>query len=133
MRSFSLSPKSRAGSRMPTGWSPTRSTARPSGPTSARHKVMSGSPGQNSRPGCSTRSKRSMARLAMAKVLLGVTGSVAAIYTRELFDDLRRGGHDVKVVATAASLYFFDSAALAPAVVVDADEWPGERYQRGDP
>src|SRR5207244_10903750 len=103
------------------------------GPTSARHKVMSGSPGQNSRPGCSTRSKRSIARLAMAKVLLGVTGSVAAIYTRELFDDLRRGGHDVKVVATAASLYFFDSGALAPAVVVDADEWPGERYQRGDP
>ena len=69
----------------------------------------------------------------MANVLLGVTGSVAAIYTRELFDDLRRGGHEVKVVATAASLYFFDSAALAPAVVVDADEWPGERYQRGDP
>jgi phosphopantothenoylcysteine decarboxylase len=69
----------------------------------------------------------------MANVLLGVTGSVAAIYTRELFDDLRAAGHDVKVVATAASLYFFDAAALGPALVRDADEWPGERYRRDDP
>ncbi len=69
----------------------------------------------------------------MANVLLGVTGSVAAIYTRELVDDLRAAGHDVKIVATAASLYFFDPAALAPSVVRDADEWPGERYERGDP
>ncbi len=69
----------------------------------------------------------------MAKVLLGVTGSVAAIYTRDLFDDLRSAGHEVKVVATAASLYFFDPAPLGSALVRDADEWPGERYQRGDP
>ena len=69
----------------------------------------------------------------MAKVLLGVTGSVAAIYTRELFDDLRSAGHEVKVVATTASLYFFDRAPLGAALVRDADEWPGERYQRGDP
>ena len=69
----------------------------------------------------------------MAKVLLGVTGSVAAIYTPEVVDALRQAGHEVKVVATQASLYFFDAAALTPAVVVDADEWPGERYQRGNP
>ena len=68
----------------------------------------------------------------MANVLLGVTGSVAAIYTYELFDELRAAGHDVKIVATAASLYFFDPAPLGSALVRDADEWPGDRYQRGD-
>jgi phosphopantothenoylcysteine decarboxylase len=69
----------------------------------------------------------------MANVLLGVTGSVAAIYTPELFAALRDAGHDVKMVATAASLYFFNPAALGPALICDADEWPGERYRRGDP
>lgn len=78
----------------------------------------------------------------MAKVLLGVTGSVAAIYTPQLFDELRQLGHDVKIVATRSSIYFFDAAAIAPVtpgernrdiVILDADEWPGERYQRGDP
>jgi phosphopantothenoylcysteine decarboxylase len=80
----------------------------------------------------------------MAKVLLGVTGSVAAIKTPELFADLRGHGHEVKVVATQASLYFFDPAALTPGqtvrdpsvVVLDEDEWPGRgdgrRYQRDD-
>jgi phosphopantothenoylcysteine decarboxylase len=80
----------------------------------------------------------------MAKVLLGVTGSVAAIKTPELFAELHRRGHQVKVVATQASLYFFDPVLLTggqtardPAVVVlDEDEWPGRgsghRYQRRD-
>lgn len=78
----------------------------------------------------------------MANVLLGVTGSVAAIYTPELFAELRQAGHAVRVVATSSACYFFDPAALAttpegrrdPAIVsLDEDEWPGERYQRGDP
>jgi phosphopantothenoylcysteine decarboxylase len=80
----------------------------------------------------------------MAKVLLGVTGSVAALKTPELFAALRRRGYEVRIVATDASLYFFDPAAIQsgerrrdPAVVIcDADEWPGHsdgrRYQRGD-
>jgi phosphopantothenoylcysteine decarboxylase len=80
----------------------------------------------------------------MAKVLLGVTGSVAAIRTPLLAGLLRERGHAVKVVATAASLYFFDPQELDPAhpgrnpevVVLDSDEWPGRdagrRYQRGD-
>jgi phosphopantothenoylcysteine decarboxylase len=83
----------------------------------------------------------------MANVLLGVTGSVAAIKTPELYDELRRAGHHVKVVATHAALYFFDPAALGPAdprrpgrnpevVVLDEDEWPGReagrRYERSD-
>jgi phosphopantothenoylcysteine decarboxylase len=81
----------------------------------------------------------------MANVLLGVTGSVAAIKTPQLFEALRRAGHAVRVVATDAALYFFDPAALDPnhagrnpaVVTVDADEWPGRdrgrRYRRDDP
>jgi phosphopantothenoylcysteine decarboxylase len=80
----------------------------------------------------------------MAKVLLGVTGSVAALKTPELFAELRRRGYEVKVVATDASLYFFDAADIQPGksgrdaevVICDEDEWPGRhdgrRYQRGD-
>jgi phosphopantothenoylcysteine decarboxylase len=80
----------------------------------------------------------------MANVLLGVTGSVAAILTPALFEELKKAGHQVKVVATQASLYFFDPAALGgtPArdpgvVILDEDEWPGQaegrRWQRGEP
>jgi phosphopantothenoylcysteine decarboxylase len=78
----------------------------------------------------------------MANVLLGVTGSVAAIYTPELYADLRQAGHAVKIVATQAACYFFDAAGIEPTpdgkryrdvVILDEDEWPGERYQRGDP
>jgi phosphopantothenoylcysteine decarboxylase len=78
----------------------------------------------------------------MANVLLGVTGSVAAIYTPELCAELRRAGHDVKVVATKSALYFFDPCLIAASadgardknvVILDEDEWSGERYQRGDP
>jgi phosphopantothenoylcysteine decarboxylase len=78
----------------------------------------------------------------MANVLLGVTGSVAAIYTPELYADLRRAGHAVKIVATRAACYFFDPATIEATaagkrnrdvVILDDDEWPGERYQRGDP
>ena len=78
----------------------------------------------------------------MANVLLGVTGSVAAIYTPQLFDDLRQAGHAAKIVATRSALYFFDAAAIEPTagggcnkdvVILDEDEWPGKRYQRGDP
>jgi phosphopantothenoylcysteine decarboxylase len=83
----------------------------------------------------------------MPEILLGVTGSVAAIKTPDLYHELKRAGHTVKVVATRASLYFFDPAALDPldpaqprrnpeVVVLDEDEWPGRdqgrRYQRQD-
>ncbi|MCC6418284.1 MAG: phosphopantothenoylcysteine decarboxylase [Gemmataceae bacterium] len=83
----------------------------------------------------------------MANVLLGVTGSVAAVLTPALYAALESAGHRVKVVATAASLYFFDPAVPGVAdparpsrnpdvVVLDEDEWPGQgegqRYQRGD-
>ncbi len=75
----------------------------------------------------------------MANILLGVTGSVAAIHTGLLFDELKHAGHAVKVLATAAAQYFFDPAALEPiagqrnrdVVILDEDEWPGQNYRRG--
>lgn len=84
----------------------------------------------------------------MANILLGVTGSVAAIRTPELYAALKRAGHTVRVVATRSSLYFFEPADLDPVdhlcpvrnpeiVVLDEDEWPGQaygrRYHRDDP
>lgn len=76
----------------------------------------------------------------MANVLLGVTGSVAAVKTPQLFEALRASGHAVRVVATRPSLYFFDPAELGGdpgTLFLDDDEWPGfsqgRRYQRGDP
>lgn len=84
----------------------------------------------------------------MANVLLGVTGSVAAIRTPALYEQLQQAGHRVKVVATQAALYFFDPDALDPTdrvrpqrnpevIILDDDEWPGRtsgrRYQRDDP
>lgn len=74
----------------------------------------------------------------MANVLLGATGSVAAIRVPELYRQLRLAGHAVKVVTTHAALYFFDPSALdAGALVRDEDEWPGRdegrRWQRDDP
>jgi phosphopantothenoylcysteine decarboxylase len=81
----------------------------------------------------------------MANILLGVTGSVAAIKTPDLVAALRADGHAVRVVATDSALYFFDPAVLDTSrvlrnpevVIVDSDEWPGrddgQRYRRGDP
>jgi phosphopantothenoylcysteine decarboxylase len=80
----------------------------------------------------------------MANVLLGVTGSVAAIRTPDLFAALSASGHQVRVVATTAALYFFDPTQLDPSrpernpdiVTLDEDEWPGRhqgrRWQRDD-
>lgn len=74
----------------------------------------------------------------MARILLGVTGSVAAVRVPGLVDSLTRGGHEVQVVATEPALYFFGVEGIAGGVTGptrvhrDRDEWPGSRYQRGD-
>lgn len=74
----------------------------------------------------------------MANILLGATGSVAAVRVPTLYDALTGAGHAVRVVATSAATYFFDPAPLraAGALLLDEDERPGrgagERYQRGD-
>ncbi len=81
----------------------------------------------------------------MSRVLLGVTGSVAAARVPQLHDELTRAGHEVKIVATAAALYFFDAGALGAdghsrnrdVLILDEDEWPGrndgKRFQLGEP
>jgi phosphopantothenoylcysteine decarboxylase len=71
----------------------------------------------------------------MARIVLGVTGSVAALRTPALATALQRAGHDVRIVATEPSLYFFDrdDPAVAARLFRDRDEWPGESYARGDP
>ena len=78
----------------------------------------------------------------MARLILGVTGSVAAIRTPALFRALVAAGHEVRVVATEPALYFFGAeelrdggvagAAASQVLFRDADEWPGTRYGRGD-
>jgi phosphopantothenoylcysteine decarboxylase len=77
----------------------------------------------------------------MSQIVLGVTGSVAALRIPALFDGLRAEGHRVRVVATEPSLHFFDPAELAVdpfdplggPVFRDADEWSGPRWRRDDP
>ena len=84
----------------------------------------------------------------MANVLLGVSGSVAAVRVPALYGRLKKRGHQVKIVATGASLYFFDATSIEPAdparparnpevVVLDEDEWPGRalggQYRLGAP
>ncbi len=81
----------------------------------------------------------------MANILLGVTGSVAAIHTGLLHDELKQAGHRVRIVATRAATYFFDPASIesedgkrnSQIIILDEDEWPaqttGQSYQRGDP
>ena len=84
----------------------------------------------------------------MARVLLGLTGSVAAIRAPELVAALINADHDVRVMATASALRFFDPERLparalhaeAPhttAPHTDDDEWsfprsPDGRWSRGD-
>jgi phosphopantothenoylcysteine decarboxylase len=74
----------------------------------------------------------------MPRLVLGVTGSVAAVRTPALFAALRSAGHDVRVVVTEPALHFFDPAELGThpsggPLYRDADEWPARRYERDDP
>ena len=68
----------------------------------------------------------------MANILLGATGSVAAVRIPLLYRTLLNNGHEVKVVVTEPSLYFFEPIELGDALIRDADEWPGAKYTRGD-
>ena len=77
----------------------------------------------------------------MARIILGVTGSVAALRTPSLYKALRDAGHQARVVATGSALRFFDPEALdadpddplCGPVFTDADEWPVDRWRRDDP
>jgi phosphopantothenoylcysteine decarboxylase len=77
----------------------------------------------------------------MSQIVLGVTGSVAALRIPALYGALRSAGHRVRVVATESSLHFFDPGELAVdpfdplggPVFRDADEWHAGRWNREDP
>jgi phosphopantothenoylcysteine decarboxylase len=81
----------------------------------------------------------------MSRIVLGVTGSVAAVRTPALHTTLVSRHHQVRVVATEPALYFFEPADIVPESVFDdpsgphgplyrdQDEWPASRYRRDDP
>ncbi len=66
------------------------------------------------------------------KVVLAVTGSVAATLTPNLIAELKKRGHDVCVIATEKSLYFWDHTEALATVYRDSHEWSEYRYERGD-
>lgn len=57
------------------------------------------------------------------RVLLGVTGSVAARLTPTLVHLLQEAGHEVQVVATSASMHFFNTKEVNAPVNTDEEEW----------
>ena len=68
----------------------------------------------------------------MARILIGITGSVAAIKTPEIIAAFESASHEVRLVATKAATYFFDASPFRKQLTLDEDEWPNDRYSRGD-
>ena len=68
----------------------------------------------------------------MAKVLVGVTGGIAAYKAPGVIRRLREGGHEVKAIATAAALRFIPEETLAVAAgeSIHTDETWWERSGR---
>jgi phosphopantothenoylcysteine decarboxylase len=69
------------------------------------------------------------------KILLGISGSVAAIKCKQLVQELQQLGFDVRVVFTHCALHFVPLDSLADAdvqVYTDEDEWKSYS-KRGDP
>lgn len=67
------------------------------------------------------------------KIILGVTGSVAATLTPKMVQALKKDGHCVKVIATKPSLYFFKEKYIEADFLKDKHEWPSIRYKKDDP
>ena len=67
------------------------------------------------------------------RVLLGATGSVAAVKTRALAERLTHSGAIVKLVPTHNALHFIsDTATINAEVVTDDAEWDVSTGPRGD-
>lgn len=85
------------------------------------------------------------------KILLGVTGSVAATLTEKLVNALRAAGHEVQIVATVPAYYFLGvgrigligrlsrklmrvrrtpSHLYGVPLWTDFEEWPGTSYRK---
>lgn len=65
------------------------------------------------------------------KLLMGVTGSVAAKLTPKLVAAIVGKGNEVKVIATDRSLFFFRREEVAVPIMTDKDEWPEGGYVKG--
>lgn len=73
----------------------------------------------------------------MARLLVCVTGSVAAIKTTELIEKIGGKGYSLKIVLTQSADYFLPDwrtvkAQDRIAVYRDHDEWPASGWNRGD-
>lgn len=73
----------------------------------------------------------------MARILVCVTGSVAAIKTTELLERLGGRGYEIRVALTSAADYFLPEwqqvrASDRIGFYRDADEWPKTGWKRGD-
>lgn len=67
------------------------------------------------------------------RIILGVTGSIAAKLTPRLVRELKRNGHEVIVVATPRGAFFFDPDKVEVKVMGDKDEWSEGGYHKNDP
>lgn len=65
-------------------------------------------------------------------ILLGITGSVAAGLIPKLVAELSAVGHEIVIVPTKSSLYFWDKKTVNVEIYEEKHEWPGERYEKGD-
>ena len=79
-------------------------------------------------------------------IILGITGSVAAVLTEKMCASLLSAGYAIRVVATNPSLYFLQPDAGDPINLAgvgegyatvelfrDKDEWPIGGYHKNDP
>lgn len=73
----------------------------------------------------------------MARILLAVTGSVAAVRTDAFVTTLTEAGHDIRLAFTKSAEFFVPHwSELGPdsrfATYRDRDEWPEKGWNRGD-
>lgn len=73
------------------------------------------------------------------KILYGVTGGVAATLAFKMASRLKQDGHDVEIVVTECSRYFWEKDDekikndLGVKVWNDTDEWPNQSYIKDEP
>ncbi len=66
-------------------------------------------------------------------IILGLTGSVATIKAPELVTEIKKTGHELKIVATGPSFYFLpEDNSWTEKIYTDGDEWPNKNYTRDD-
>jgi len=67
------------------------------------------------------------------RILLGVTGSVAAVLTKKIVKSLQAAGHEVRVVVTESARFFFQEKEVEALILKDEDEWPAGGYTKDMP